>query len=219
MGWQRLGPSVCTSRPLGWTLPPPPPQAEQAKSKAKRKAKSKAKSKAKGTGTGASTGMGMGKALLHMNEPCYAIATFRTEEGYKGKGQYAEQLGAVQLLRPTPMGVDANTALGDRAMGQRESVYAGLTRGRFEVKVTCIGRAAPVVARLRTLSQLGGSIGSPGTLRGGAWSLEDCMVSEKDKEWVRAVAARETRDGVIYVHEASARALREERERAALHVD
>lgn len=72
-------------------------------------------------------------------EPAVADAEFRTKGkaeggGYKGQAKKGYQLGAYRLIRPTPLGgvvAYVAKAPGGRELGQRESIYNGLRRGRY----------------------------------------------------------------------------------------
>eukprot|EP00964_Phaeocystis_antarctica_P031332 scaffold17736_cov62-Phaeocystis_antarctica.AAC.4 len=128
--------------------------------------------------------------------------------------RHAGKLGALQLLWAVPAGVASRVALGDRCVGLRDSTYTGLDLGRNAMlsydRAADGGSARTVVDRLMAIARQGGAIGSPGTLHGHPLSLEQLMVSEEDKKWVRARAKEQTASGTIWVHENStlARALR-----------
>lgn len=64
--------------------------------------------------------------------------------------------------------------------------------------------ALPVVSRLEQIVRRGGTIGSPGTLRGAGMSIEDVSVNECDKRWLRKLAEEHTQSGKIWVHEETA---------------
>jgi hypothetical protein len=136
----------------------------------------------------------------------------------QNRGEHKGKLGALQLLQPSPMGVVARIAMGVgkehyRGMGGRESTYSGFDRGRGELVSyddndgTMHISAIPIVQRLMPVVRHGGAIGSPGTLRGQAVSLEALCGDDPnsmDAKFVRAVAAFQTLSGCIWVHEAAA---------------
>jgi hypothetical protein len=125
----------------------------------------------------------------------------------QGRGKHGGKLGALQLLRPVPIGVASHVALGERPLGLRDSAYTGLDLGRNGMLryfgAASGGSACAVVHRLMAVARRGGAIGSPGTLRGCPLSLDHVMENDEDKRWASARAKEQTASGTICVHESS----------------
>ena len=122
----------------------------------------------------------------------------------QGKGEHAGALGALQLVRPSVIGVVSHIARGPRSLGMRETMHSGMDLGRLDM-LSYAGEATqsalPVIDRLMAIVRRGGgAISSPGTLRGNATSLESLVVNGEEQEWVRARAAEQTLCGTIWVH-------------------
>ena len=52
--------------------------------------------------------------------------------GAQGRGEHRQKPGALQLVRPTPIGVVSYVARGERGTGRRESAYSGMEAGRIQ---------------------------------------------------------------------------------------
>jgi hypothetical protein len=168
-------------------------------------------------------------------EPAFTTADFRTKPdgGYQNKGEYADELGALQLIRPTPIQrvvshvrrqclklgrpLHCHTttlrvatsqvamlshAAGGRAMGNRETLYSGVLRGRFGAAAKSESAASALLRRLRArlidLEAVLLSPSRPGVLKRSDVSVTELFENEAAVHYADGIAHEHTRSGTVY---------------------
>ena len=171
-------------------------------------------------------------------EPTIVAGEFRTKPaggygpsqrkvgGGKKVAKHADELGAFQLVKPTPTGSVMSYFAMVRSVGQRDGMAHGIQRGLY-VLPSGEQVASHAVRRLTSVAQQGNHTASPSraprVLTRLDLDLATVLTSEMDAAFLEEVATRHARTGILYVptackahiEELSAGMLQREREEAS----